>query len=227
MAVRISSPVFILSDGYLGNSSEPWHIPDPEEIEPIIINHPTASDNGSGDDGFKPYKRNPETLGRPWAIPGTPGLEHRLGGLAKQPESGNVSYVPHENEQMVEERAAKVAHLVDIIPDQDVVGPQQGDLLVISWGSTYGAVRSAVYRVQKQGLSVSHAHIRHINPFPQNLGDILSRFKRIMVPEMNMGQLIILLRGKYGTHNFIPFNKVQGRPFAIKEIELKIESLLA
>jgi 2-oxoglutarate ferredoxin oxidoreductase subunit alpha len=224
LATRISSPVFILSDGYLGNSSEPWLIPDPDDIEPIVVNHPTASSNG--DNGFKPYQRDPETLGRPWAIPGTPGLEHRLGGLAKQPETGNVSYVPYEHEQMVQERAAKVAHLAKVIPEQKVVGPQEGDLVVVSWGSTFGAVRSAVLRLQKQGHTVSHAHIRYINPFPRNLGHILSRFERILVPEMNMGQLIILLRGRYGTHNFIPFSKVQGRPFAIKEIQLKIESLL-
>jgi 2-oxoglutarate ferredoxin oxidoreductase subunit alpha len=224
LATRISSPVFILSDGYLGNSSEPWLIPDPDDIEPIVVNHPTASNNGGK--GFKPYQRDPETLGRPWAIPGTPGLEHRLGGLAKQPETGNVSYVPHEHEQMVLERAAKVAHLTKVIPEQKVVGPQEGDLLVVSWGSTFGAVRSAVLRLQKQGHAVSHAHIRYINPFPHNLGHILSRFERILVPELNMGQLIILLRGRYGTHNFIPFSKVQGRPFAIKEIQLKIESLL-
>jgi 2-oxoglutarate ferredoxin oxidoreductase subunit alpha len=225
LATRISSPVFILSDGYLGNSSEPWLIPDPDDIDSIVVKHPTASSNGA--DGFKPYQRDPETLGRPWAIPGTPGLEHRLGGLAKQPETGNVSYVPNEHEQMVLERAAKVARLADVIPEQKVLGPQEGDLLVVSWGSTFGAVRSAVLRLQKQGHPVSHAHIRYINPFPRNLGDILSRFDRILVPEMNMGQLIILLRGRYGTHNFIPFPKVQGRPFAIKEIQLKIESLLA
>jgi len=226
MAVRISSPVFILSDGYLGNSSEPWLIPDPEEISPIEIEHPTASGHGIGRDGFLPYQRNPATLGRPWAIPDTPGLEHRLGGLEKQPETGSVSYVPYEHERMVEERASKVARLVDIIPEQPLYGSEQGDLLVVSWGSTFGAVRSAVSRMHKRGLPVSHAHIRHINPFPHNLGDILGHFNRILVPEMNRGQLIILLRGTYGTHNFIPFNKVQGRPFAIKEIELKIESML-
>lgn len=228
LAVRISSPVFILSDGYLGNSSEPWLIPNPDDIPPIEVKHPTAAGgNGASSDRFKPYKRDPKTMGRPWAIPGTPGLEHRLGGLAKQPETGNVSYVPDENEQMIHDRAEKVARLADIIPNQYVSGPQEGDLLVVSWGSTYGAVRSAVHRAQKRGLPVSHAHIRHINPFPRDLGDILSRFDRILVPEMNKGQLIILLRGTYGTHNFIPFSKVQGRPFAIKEIELKIESLLA
>ncbi len=225
LAVRATTPVFILSDGYLGNSSQPWLIPNPEDIEPILVEHPCepCDDNGNG---FMPYARDPETLARCWAIPGMAGLEHRLGGLAKQPETGNVSYNPAENEQMVEERALKVARLADAVPEQKVVGPQEGDLLVVSWGSTFGAVRSAVRRLQKQGYPVSHTHIRYLNPFPRNLGDILSRFERILVPEMNMGQLIIVLRGRYGTHNFIPFPKVQGRPFAIKEIELKIESLL-
>jgi 2-oxoglutarate ferredoxin oxidoreductase subunit alpha len=127
---------------------------------------------------------------------------------------------------MVEERAIKIVRLANVIPEQAVVGPQEGDLLVVSWGSTFGAVRSAVRQLQKQEYVVSHAHIRYLTPFPRNLGDILSRFDRILVPEMNLGQLIILLRGRYGTHNFIPFSKVQGRPFAIKEILLKIESLL-
>ncbi len=224
LAVRATTPVFILSDGYLGNSAQPWLIPDPDEIEPIKVEHPGAPSNGSN--GFKPYHRDPETLGRPWAIPGTPGLEHRLGGLAKQPESGNVSYNPAENEQMVQQRALKVARLAEVIPEQEVVGPQEGDLIVVSWGSTFGAVRSAVRQIQNQGYPVSHAHIRYLNPFPHNLADILSRFERILVPEMNLGQLIILLRGRYGTHNFIPFSKVQGRPFAIREIVVKIESLL-
>ena len=224
LAVRATTPVFILSDGYLGNSAQPWLIPEPDKIAPIVVTHPTAPSNGS--DGFKPYQRDPDTLGRGWAIPGTPGLEHRLGGLAKQPDTGNVSYNPAENEQMVEERAIKIARLANVIPEQIVIGPQEGDLLVVSWGSTFGAVRSAVLQLQKQGYEVSHAHIRYLNPFPHNLGDILGRFERILVPEMNLGQLIILLRGRYGTHNFIPFAKVQGRPFAIKEILLKIESLL-
>jgi len=227
LAVRATTPVFILSDGYLGNSAQPWLIPDPDEIELIKVEHPTSTSNGAnGSDGFKPYLRDPETLARRWAIPGTPGLEHRMGGLAKQPQTGNVSYNPAENEQMVEERALKVARLANVIPEQPVVGPQEGDLLVVSWGSTFGAARSAVRQTQKQGYAVSHTHIRYLNPFPSNLGEILGRFDRILVPEMNLGQLIILLRGRYGTHNFIPFAKVQGRPFAIKEIVLKIESLL-
>ena len=224
LAVQAMTPVFILSDGYLGNSAQPWLIPNPEDIEPIVVEHPSAPQNGT--DGFMPYHRNSETLGRAWAIPGTPGLEHRLGGLAKQPETGNVSYNPSENEQMVYERALKVARLANVLPEQVVAGPQEGDLLVVSWGSTFGSVRSAVRQIQKQGYPVSHAHVRYLNPFPHNLGDLLNRFDRILVPEMNLGQLIILLRGRYGTHNFIPFSKVQGRPFAIKEIVLKIESLL-
>lgn len=224
LAVRASTPVMILSDGYLANSAEPWKIPDPNDIPPIVIEHPTESNT---DNGFRPYKRDPETFGRRWALPGTPGLEHRIGGLAKQPETGNVSYQPAENEQMVYERAEKVARLANIIPPQEVVGPPEGDLIVISWGSTFGAVRSAVVQANSRGLAVSHAHLRYLNPFPGNLADILRRFDRILVPEMNMGQLIILLRGRFGTHNFISFPKVQGRPFTIFEILSKIESLLA
>ena len=223
LAVRASTPVMILSDGYLANSAEPWKIPDPDDIPPIVIVHPTESNT---DNGFLPYKRDPETLGRRWALPGTPGLEHRIGGLAKQPETGNVSYQPAENEQMVHQRAEKVARLADVIPQQEVVGPPEGDLIVISWGSTFGAVRSAVLLSNSRGMAVSHAHLRYLNPFPGNLEDILHRFDRILVPEMNMGQLIILLRGRFGTHNFISFPKVQGRPFTISEILSKIESLL-
>jgi 2-oxoglutarate ferredoxin oxidoreductase subunit alpha len=225
LAVRAMSPVFILSDGYLANSAEPWLIPDPDTIEPIVVQHPSTLNNGST--SFLPYKRNPETLGRPWAIPGTPGLEHRIGGLAKQPETGNVSYLPHENERMVHDRAKKVAKLAEAIPEQELFGPQQGDLLIVSWGSTFGAVRSATARMQARGKAVSHAHVRYLNPFPRNLGDIISRFKRILVPEMNMGQLAFLLKGTYcAGQEFISFPKVQGRPFTIGELIEKIESLL-
>ncbi len=224
LAVRATTPVIILSDGYLGNSAEPWLVPDPNNIDPIKVVHPTTPNNGS--ETFLPYHRDEETMARPWAIPGTPGLEHRLGGLAKQPETGNVSYNPAENQQMVYERAEKIARLADFIPEQIVFGPQEGDLLVLSWGSTFGAIRSSVRRLQKQGNAVSHAHIRYLNPFPRNLREMLGKFDRILVPEMNMGQLIILLRGTYGTHEFIPYSKVQGRPFTIQEITDKIETLL-
>ncbi|MDX1523674.1 MAG: 2-oxoglutarate ferredoxin oxidoreductase subunit alpha, partial [Anaerolineae bacterium] len=224
IAVRTSSPVFILSDGYLANSSEPWPIPNPDDIEPIVVEHPTAPSNGAGE--FLPYKRDPESMGRRWAIPGTPGLEHRLGGLGKQPDTGNVSYLPHEHLQMVLDRAEKVARLAEFLPPQEVFGEQMGDLLVVSWGSTYGAVRSAVQTVRNEGKAVSHAHLRYINPFPRNLDKILANFDRILVPEMNMGQMIVLLRSQYGGNNFISYPKVQGRPFTIHEVKTKIQSLL-
>lgn len=224
LAVRATTPVFILSDGYIANSAEPWLIPDPDKIEPIIVKHPTAPNNGS--DTFKPYKRDPETMARAWAIPGTPGLEHRIGGLSKAPETGNVSYDPDDNERMIRDRAEKVARLADFIPEQSLVGPESGDLLVVSWGGTYGVIRSAVLQMQAKGKPVSHVHLRYLNPFPRNLGDIFTRFQRVLVPELNHGQLAILLRGRYGLSNVLTHNKVQGRPFTIKEIAQKIESLL-
>jgi 2-oxoglutarate ferredoxin oxidoreductase subunit alpha len=227
MAVRAMTPVFILSDGFLANSAEPWNIPNPEDILPIIVEHPHTDGNGAGAETFKPYKRDPKTLGRPWALPGTPGLEHRVGGLAKQPETGNVSYRPEDNQQMLYERAEKVARLADFFPEQSVFGLEEGDLLVVSWGSTYGATRSAVQRLHAENKIVSHVHLRYLNPFPRNLGDILSRFKRILVPEMNMSQLIVLLKARYGGSNYIPMNKVIGHPFTIREIYQKIDSLLA
>jgi 2-oxoglutarate ferredoxin oxidoreductase subunit alpha len=224
LAVRAMTPVIILSDGYLANSAEPWLIPDPDEIEPIVVKHPSAPVNGSN--GFKPYLRDPETMARPWALPGTPGLEHRIGGLSKAPETGNVSYDPQHNERMIHDRAEKVARLTYTIPEQPLVGPPEGDLLVVSWGGTYGMIRSAVLQMRAKGRRVSHVHLRYLNPFPRNLGSILSRFQRILVPELNMGQLAILLRGRYGLSNVITYSKVQGRPFTIREIVAKIESLL-
>jgi len=222
-AIRAMTPVILLSDGYLANSSEPWHIPDPDKIPPIHVEHPTGF---NGEDQFMPYKRDPETLGRPWGIPGTPGLEHRIGGLEKSPDYGNVSYVPAHHQQMIEARAEKIARLVDIIPDQAVFGPDQGDLLVVGWGSTFGAIHAAVDRAIKQGHSVAHAHIRYLNPFPGNLEEVLNRYDRFLVPELNMGQLAMLLRAKY-LRPTIQLDKVQGRPFKISEISDKIEQVLA
>jgi 2-oxoglutarate ferredoxin oxidoreductase subunit alpha len=224
LAVRATTPVFILSDGYIANSAEPWLIPDPDKIEPIVVKHPTTPNNGGS--SFKPYHRDPETMARTWALPGTPGLEHRIGGLSKAPESGNVSYDPDDNEKMISDRAEKVARLAEFIPEQTVIGPPEGDLLVISWGGTYGVIRSAVLQMQEKGKSVSHAHLRYINPFPRNLADIVTRYERILVPELNRGQLAILLRGRYSLSNVLTHNKVEGRPFTIAEIMRKIESLL-
>ena len=190
----------------------------------IEVTHPAPRTNGEGP--FLPYKRDPESLARPWAIPGTQGLEHRLGGLAKAPDTGNVSYYPAHNEQMTAERAEKVARLANIIPEQEVYGAKKGELLVISWGGTYGAVRTAVAQERSKGKSVAHAHIRYINPFPRNLGGLLKRYKRIMVAELNGGQLVFLLRGKF-LADVISYTKIQGQPFKIGEVRAKIEEILS
>jgi 2-oxoglutarate/2-oxoacid ferredoxin oxidoreductase subunit alpha len=221
LAVHAMSPVLVLSDGFLANSSEPWAIPDAGAIPPLIINHPDATGNGP----FRPYLRDPESLARPWAIPGTPGMEHRLGGLSKAPVHGNVSYVPEDHEQMVRERAEKVARLADVIPKQTVFGRREGELLLVSWGGTYGAVRSAVAQAQARGRSVAHAHLRYLNPFPRNLRDILSRYNRVVVPELNLGQLAFLLRGRFAV-NVLAYPKMHARPFTISEISDKIEEYL-
>ncbi len=223
MAIRAMTPVVILSDGFLANSSEPWLIPNPDDIPEIKVEHPVAATNGDGP--FLPYKRDEKTLARPWAIPGTPGLEHRMGGLSKAPLTGNVSYVPEHHEQMVAERAEKISRLADMIPPLEVFGPDKGELLILSWGSTYGAVRSGVRRAQEKGYAVAHAHLRHINPFPHNLRDVLGRYQRVVVPEMNGGQLAFLLRGRFAL-NIQSYPKMHARPFKINEILHKIEEIL-
>lgn len=223
LAVRAMTPVFVLSDGFLANSSEPWLIPNPDDIPAIEVTHPKG--RAADDAPFLPYKRDPETMARPWAIPGTPGLEHRLGGLSKEPETGNVSYVPEHNEQMNHDRAEKIARLADVIPDQEVFGPEEGELLLVSWGGTFGAVRSGVARAQRDGKSVAHAHLRYLNPFPKNLGDILKRYKQVIVPELNMGQLAFLLRGHFAL-DIKSYSKMHARPFKITEITSKIEEVL-
>ncbi|MFA5506719.1 MAG: 2-oxoacid:acceptor oxidoreductase subunit alpha [Vulcanimicrobiota bacterium] len=220
-AVRATCPVILLSDGYLGNSAEPWKIPDPSQMEPIKVVHPEKVE---GED-FMPYARDPETLGRPWAIPSTPGLEHRVGGLGKAPLTGNVSYRPEHHAQMVADRQAKVDKLVDIIPDQTTQGPDSGDLLVMGWGSTYGAIRAAVARARTEGYSVSSTQLRHICPLPGNLLQLMGRFKRVLIPEMNSGQLAFYLRGKLGVP-IESLTQVTGRPFKIETIQEAIRGLL-
>ncbi len=224
LAVRTMSPVIILSDGFLANSSEPWMIPNADNIAPIEYSHPEGI-SGNGHEPFLSYKRDPDTMARPWAIPGTPGLEHRIGGLSKAPVTGNVSYNPLHHEQMVRERAEKIARLAEFIPEQDVFGPASGELLLLSWGGTFGSVRSAVAQAQRRGLSVAHAHLRYLNPFPRNLRDILGRYRQVIVPELNGGQLAFLLRGRYAL-DIQSYTKVHGRPFTIGEISHKIEQVL-
>ncbi len=223
-AVRIATrhmvPVVLLSDGYIANGSEPWKLPQVEDLPDLRIEFRTDPE------GFHPYERDSETLSRPWAIPGTPGLEHRIGGLEKENVTGNVSYDPMNHENMVRLRAEKVARIARELPDLEVFGdPQGGDLLVLGWGSTAGAINGAVASARRLGLSVSRAHLRYLNPFPQNLGEVLARFGRVLTPEMNLGQLALLLRARY-LKDVVTLSKVQGKPFSRQEILEKIQSIL-
>ncbi len=225
LAVRAMTPVFLLSEGFLANSAEPWQAPKAEDIPAIEVKHPEGHRNGNGHGPFLPYERDPETLARPWALPGTPGLEHRLGGLSKAPVTGNVSYDPEHNEQMIRERAEKVARLADVIPEQKVFGAADAELLMVSWGGTFGVVRSAVVAAQGAGRSVAHAHVRYLNPFPRNLEAVLKRHRKVVVPELNSGQLAFLLRGKYGV-DVETYANLSARPLKIAEVRDAIGSAL-
>ncbi len=176
-------------------------------------------------ENFHPYMRNPDTLARPWVVPGTPGLEHRIGGLEKQDVTGNVNYEPLNHERMVRLRAAKVEAVAQDIPDIVPAGDPDGDLLIVAWGSTYGAITAALATARKKGHRIGHVHLRHLNPFARNLGEVMKRYRHILVPEMNMGQLSFVLRGKYLV-DAQGFNKIQGQPFKQSEIEAKIDEIL-
>ena len=219
IAIKYMVPVIILSDGYLANGAEPWKIPDVSELPEIPVHFETNTED------FHPYRRNPTTLARPWAIPGTPGLEHRVGGIEKQDVTGNINYDPLNHERMVRLRAAKVEAVADDIPDAVPAGDQSGDLLIVAWGSTHGPITAALKTARARGQSVGHVHLRHLNPLPKNLGDVLKRYKHVLVPEMNMGQLVMILRAKYLV-DAQGFNKIQGKPFKQSEIEQKIDEIL-
>jgi len=218
LATQLMLPVIVLSDGYIANGAEPWKIPDVSKLAPIPVSHPQENNNPDGP--FKPYLRN-ELLARPWAIPGTPELMHRVGGIEKEDGTGNISYDPENHQKMVHIRAQKVANAAKLLPPQSVEGPQTGDLLVVSWGGTYGACLTAVQQAQSAGLSVAHAHLRYLNPFPSNLGEILSRYKKVLIPELNMGQLRMLIRSRYLV-DAIGYNKIKGKPFTVTELVEKI-----
>jgi 2-oxoglutarate ferredoxin oxidoreductase subunit alpha len=220
IAVKYMVPVIILSDGYLANGAEPWKIPDLDSIPDFKVKF--ASDPVD----FKPYRRNPDTLARPWAVPGTPGLEHRIGGLEKQDVTGNINYEPLNHENMVRIRAAKIEAIVQDIPDIAPAGDPDGDLLIVAWGSTYGAITAAVKSQRELDHRIGHVHLRHLNPLPANLGEVLKRYKTVLVPELNMGQLLWVLRAKYLV-NAIGLNKIQGRPFKQSELEQKIAELVS
>jgi 2-oxoglutarate ferredoxin oxidoreductase subunit alpha len=219
LAYRYMTPVFYLSDGYLANGAEPWLVPEIEDLPKIKVEF--ASDPA----GFMPYARDEETLARPYALPGTPGLEHRIGGIEKQHLTGNVNYDPENHHFMVLMRQAKVDRAAQDIPPVEVYGDPTGKVLVLGWGSTYGSITSAVEKLRAEGKSVSSAHLRHLNPFPSNLGDVLRSFERVIVPEMNLGQLCTMIRAKYLV-DAVAFSKVKGRPFQIREIVKKVEEYL-
>ena len=219
IALKYMTPVFFLSDGYLATGAEPWLIPNSEDLPEIKVNFQKDPD------GFYPYLRDEDTLARPWAIPGTQGLEHRIGGLEKQNVTGNVNYEAENHEMMVKLRAEKVARIVQEIPPTTIYGQPEGELLVVGWGSTYGAIITAVESCQRKGLPVSSIQLRYLNPLPPDLGDILGRFKKVLLPEINLGQLSKVLRAEY-LLPIISYNKVQGLPFSPGEIGDKIEELL-
>jgi 2-oxoglutarate ferredoxin oxidoreductase subunit alpha len=221
LATKLMLPVVVLSDGYIANGAEPWQIPDVANLTPFTIEHPQENNNPDGP--FKPYARN-ELLARPWAIPGTAGLMHRVGGIEKEDGSGNISYDPDNHQKMVNIRAQKVANAAKLLPPQAVVGPQSGDLLVLSWGGTYGACLTAVQKAQSMGKSVALAHVRYMNPFPSNLGEILSSYKKVLIPELNMGQLRMLIRSRYLV-DAVGYNKVKGKPFTVTELVEKIHEM--
>jgi len=220
IAVKYMTPVVLLSDGYLANGSEPWRLPDVASLPDLPVEF------ASKPEGFAPYRRDPATLARPWALPGTAGLEHRVGGLEKQDGSGNVSYDPENHERMIHTRAEKVARVADDIPELEVHGEAEGgELLVLGWGSTAGAITGAVNLARREGLRVARAHLHHLNPFPRNLGDVLSRFDRVLVPELNLGQLAFLLQARF-LKPVISYPKVQGKPFFRNEVLDKIREIL-
>jgi len=219
IALKYMIPVIVLSDGYLANGAEPWRIPNVNEIPEFRVHFVTNPE------GYLPYKRDPQTLARPWAVPGTPGLEHRVGGLEKQDVTGNVNYEPLNHEKMVRLRAAKVEAIVQDVPDAIPAGDPDGDLLIIAWGSTYGAITAAMKTARTKGHRIGHVHLRYLNPLPKNLGELLKRYKKVLIPEMNMGQLIMILRAKFLV-DAIGYNKIQGQPFKQSELEAKIAEVL-
>jgi 2-oxoglutarate ferredoxin oxidoreductase subunit alpha len=219
LATKYMAPVFFLSDGYLGNGSEPWEIPSLDSLPEMKINFRTDAE------GFFPYLRDEKTLARPWAVPGTPGLEHRIGGLEKQNITGNVNYEPDNHEFMVRLRAEKIQRMQQDIPPLEVFGKPEGKVLVLGWGSTYGAITTAVEQMQEKGQAVSSAHLRYLNPFPSNLGEVLKGFETVIVPELNLGQLCMLIRARF-LIDAVSLSQVKGKPFKVSTLVNKIKEYL-
>ncbi len=221
LALKYMTPVVYLSDAFLATGSEPWRVPDVADLPDIRVPNAVA-----GDGPFRPYERDATTLARPWAVPGTAGLEHRIGGLEKADLTGNVSYDPDNHHRMQLLRAAKVAGIAKDIAPLEVYGPDRGDLLILGWGSTYGAIRSAVERLQADGRAVAHAHLRHLNPFPAETESVLRSYRRVLIPEINLGQLLLLIRARY-LIDAVGYDRVRGKPFRIAEIVDEAERVLA
>ncbi|MEU0103732.1 2-oxoacid:acceptor oxidoreductase subunit alpha, partial [Streptomyces sp. NPDC006267] len=225
IALTYRTPVFLLSDGYLANGSEPWRIPDTETLPDLRTPFATGPNHtlADGTEVFWPYKRDPQTLARPWAIPGTPGLEHRIGGIEKQDGTGNISYDPANHDHMVRTRQAKIDNIQ--VPDLTVDDPAGAATLVLGWGSTYGPITAAVRRLRAAGTPIAQAHLRHLNPFPKNLGKVLKRYDKVIVPEMNLGQLAMLLRAKYliDAHTY---NQVNGMPFKAEQLATALKEAI-
>ncbi|HWO05349.1 MAG TPA: 2-oxoglutarate ferredoxin oxidoreductase subunit alpha, partial [Methylomirabilota bacterium] len=219
IAIKYMVPVMVLSDGYLANGSEPWLIPDIKTLPEISVAFRTEAE------GFFPYLRDPATLSRPWVRPGTPGLEHRIGGIEKQDVTGNISYDPDNHDHMVRTRAEKVRRVGQEIPPLSINGPATGEVLVVGWGGTYGAITAAVEEAQAEGKAVASVHLRHLNPLPPDLGHILRQYRRVLVPEINSGQLVRILRAEYLV-DAVGFNRVRGLPLASQEIFEAINQLL-
>ena len=223
IAVQHMTPVIFLSDGYIANGSEPWKFPQSDDLPPIEVKYKTEL--GYQEDSFQPYLRD-ERLVRPWAIPGTPGLEHRIGGIEKQNITGNVSYDPDNHQLMVRIRQEKVDKIAEFIPEQKIDnGPEEGKLLILGWGSTYGAIKSAVQQLLNEGYSVAHAHLRYLRPFPRNLGSLLSNYEQVLIPEINNGQLIKIIRDQY-LIDAKGYNKIMGVPITKSEMVIKIKEML-
>jgi 2-oxoglutarate ferredoxin oxidoreductase subunit alpha len=237
IAVKYRTPVILLSDGYLANGSEPWRIPDTASLPDVSAEFTFAGSAGSagsagpggpdgGDGEFEPFRRDPVTLARPWAIPGTPGLEHRIGGIEKADVTGEISYDPDNHDRMVRLRQAKIDGIAADIEPLSVDDPDgSARVLVLGWGSTYGSIGAAVRRVRHSGHAVAQAHLRHLNPFPSNLGEVLRRYDKVLVPEINLGQLALLLRGRYLV-DVISYNRVRGLPFQAAELAGVIEDVI-
>jgi 2-oxoglutarate ferredoxin oxidoreductase subunit alpha len=230
IAVKYRTPVIILSDGYLANGSEPWRIPDVAGLPKLRNEFSFSSPNewrvGNDQPAFFPFRRNPETLARPWAIPGTPGLEHRIGGIEKADGAGTISYDPDNHDKMVRLRQAKIDGIAADIGPLEVDDPDGARVLVLGWGSTFGSIGAAVRRVRLAGGSIAQAHLRHLSPFPANLGDVLASYEKVLVPEINLGQLALVLRGRY-LADVISYNRVRGLPFRAAELAGVIQDVIA